>query len=99
MSSLHHQEEKEMTKLFHIKIQVKKTKIDALFDSRSQTNLIAVDMVSKIGLELHDHPSPYPLGWVNKDAKIKVTKQCKIKFDVCVHFIDEVELNVVPLYV
>jgi hypothetical protein len=30
LSILHHQEEKEMTKLFHIKIQVKKTKIDAL---------------------------------------------------------------------
>jgi hypothetical protein len=29
LSILHHQEEKEMTKLFHIKIQVKKTKIDA----------------------------------------------------------------------
>jgi hypothetical protein len=41
LSSLHHQEEKEMTKLFHIKIQVKKTKIDALFDSGSQANLIA----------------------------------------------------------
>jgi hypothetical protein len=35
LSILHHQEEKEMTKLFHIKIQVKKTKIDDLFDSSS----------------------------------------------------------------
>jgi hypothetical protein len=32
LSSLHPKEEKEMTKLFHIKIQVKKTKVDALFD-------------------------------------------------------------------
>lgn len=35
MSSLQQQEEKEMTKLFHVKIQVKKMKIDALFDSES----------------------------------------------------------------
>jgi hypothetical protein len=35
LSILHHQEDKEMTKLFHIKIQVKKTKIDALFNSSS----------------------------------------------------------------
>jgi hypothetical protein len=35
LSILHHREEKDMTKLFHIKIQVKKTKIDALFDSGS----------------------------------------------------------------
>ena len=32
LSSIQQDEEKEMTKLFHIKIQVKKTKIDALFD-------------------------------------------------------------------
>jgi hypothetical protein len=48
-------------------------------------------------LEVHDNPIPYPLGWVNKDAEIKVTKQCKIKFVVSVDFIDEVELDVVPL--
>ena len=37
------------------------------------------------------------MGWVNKDAKIKVTKQCKIKYFVSVDFIDEVELDAVPL--
>ena len=50
LSSLHHQEEKDMTKLFHIKIQVKKTNIDSLFDSHSQANIIVEDMVNKIGL-------------------------------------------------
>eukprot|EP00253_Pinus_taeda_P034565 PITA_34565 len=74
LSSLQQQEEKEMTKLFHVKIQVKKTKIDALFDSRSQGNLIATDLVKKLGLEVRDHPNPYPLGWVHKDAELKVTK-------------------------
>jgi hypothetical protein len=33
---------------------------------------------------------------VNKDEKIKVTKQCKIKFATSEKFIDEVELDVVP---
>jgi hypothetical protein len=41
LRSLHHQKVKEMTKLFHIKTQVKKTKIDALFDFGSQVNLVA----------------------------------------------------------
>jgi hypothetical protein len=39
MSNLHHMEEKAMTKLFHIKIQVKIIKVDALFDSDSHANL------------------------------------------------------------
>jgi len=45
-----------MTKLFHIKIQVKKTKIDTLFDSGSHANLIATNLVNKLGLEVYDHP-------------------------------------------
>jgi hypothetical protein len=51
-----------MTKLFHIKIQVKKIKIDALFDFGSHANIIAVDMVSNLGLEVCNHHSPYLLG-------------------------------------
>ena len=61
LSSLQQQEEKEMTKLFHIKIQVKKTKIDALFDSGSQENLIAAYLINNLVLEFHDHPNPYTL--------------------------------------
>ena len=86
-----------MTKLFHIKLQVEKTKIDALFDSGSQANLIVADLVKKLGLEVHDHPNPYPLGWVQKDAELKVTKQCKIRFVISADFIVEVDLDVVPL--
>jgi len=97
LSSLQQQEEKQMIKLFHVKIQVKKMKINALFDSGSQANLIAIDLVKKLGLEVHDHPNPYPLGWVHKDAELKVTKKCKIIFAISADFINEVDLDVVPL--
>jgi hypothetical protein len=73
LNSLYHQEEKEMTNLFHIKIQVKKTMIDSLFDSGSHDNILPIDLVSKLGLELHNHPILYLLGWVNKIVEIKVT--------------------------
>ena len=33
---------------------------------------------------------------VHKDAELKVTKQCKIRFSISVDFIGEVELDVVP---
>jgi hypothetical protein len=74
LSSLYPKEEKEMTELFHIKIQVKKTKVNALFDYSWQDNLIVEDIVDKLRLEVHDHPHMYPLGWVNKDAELRVTK-------------------------
>lgn len=97
MSSLQQQEKKEMTKLFHIKIQVKKMKVDALFDSISQENVIGTKLVKKLGLEVCDHPNTYPLGWVNKDAQLKVKKQCKIIFATNSDFVDEVYLDLVPL--
>jgi len=73
LSSLQQKEDKEDTTLFKLKIQVKKTKIDALFESRSQENFIALDMAKKLRLEVRDHPNPYPLGWVHKDAELKIT--------------------------
>jgi hypothetical protein len=36
LDRLHQKEEKEMMKLFHIKNQIKKNKVDALFNSDSQ---------------------------------------------------------------
>jgi hypothetical protein len=49
------------------------------------------------GLEVYDHHSSYPFGLENKDANVKVRKQCKIKFVVSVDFICEVELCIIPL--
>ena len=53
--------EKEMTKIFHLNIRVKKSKIDALFDFGSKENLIVKDLIQNIILEVHSHPIPYPL--------------------------------------
>jgi len=66
LSILHHKEYKDITKIFYINIHVKKTKVDSLFISSSQANLIEFDLVSNLRLEFHDHPIPYPLVWVNK---------------------------------
>jgi hypothetical protein len=80
-------------------LQVQETfkKVVALFDFGSQTKFIEDDLVNKLGLEVHDHPRPYPLGWVNNNENIKFTKQCKIKFTISVYFIDKVEVDVVLL--
>jgi hypothetical protein len=89
MRSLDHNEEKEMTKLLHIIIQVKKTKVDAIYDSCSEAKITVEDLVNNFGLEVGDHPSPYLLRWVNKDVELRVTKLCKIKFSFTTDFINE----------
>ena len=43
------------------------------------------------------HEKPYPLGWVTNDTQLQVTKKCVLKFAITDKFMDEVELDVVPL--
>jgi hypothetical protein len=89
--------EKERIELFHIRFISKHTKIDTLFDTRSQENLISEDRVKKLHLKTTPHPKPYPLGWICDNAKLHVTRRCKLIFSITANFIDEVELDVIPL--
>jgi hypothetical protein len=90
-------DQKKRSEIFHVRVIVKHTKVDTLFDSGSQVNLISEAIVKKLGLNTTPHKNPYPLGWVCEDAKLQVTKQCKIIFAITTKFFDEVELDVVPL--
>lgn len=73
-SNINHLNEDKRVELFHIKITSKHTKIDTLFDIGSEANLIFEDLVKKLGLETRNHPRPYPLGLLNKETQIDVTK-------------------------
>ena len=83
--------------LFNIRVVSKHTKIDTLFDSGSQVNLISEALVKKMGLEMKSQLKPYPLGWVCDKEKLNVTKKCRIRFSIASKLIDEVDYNVVPL--
>ena len=89
--------EQKRIELFHIRVIIKHTKVETLFDSGSQAHLISKSLVKKLGLETKPHLSPYPLGWVSDKEKLQVTKQCRAKFVIAYKLVDEVELDVVPL--
>ena len=86
-----------MSELFHIIVISEHTKIDTLFDNVSQENLISEEIVKKLQLETKLHINPYPLGWVCDNAQLQVTKQCRIRFSITSGFINEVDLDAVPL--
>eukprot|EP00253_Pinus_taeda_P032630 PITA_32630 len=75
-SNINPSNEDKRVELFNIRITSKHIKIDTMFDSGSQANLISEYLVKNMGLETWNHPRPYPLGWLNKSTQIKVTKQC-----------------------
>ena len=59
--------------------------------------MISEAIVKKLGLETKPHKKPYPLGWVCDKTKLQVMKQCKLHFSIGSKFVDEVELDIVPL--
>jgi hypothetical protein len=49
------------SKLFHIRVIMRHTKVDTLIDSGSQSNLISKEVVKQIGLNTQMHQNPYSL--------------------------------------
>jgi hypothetical protein len=88
---------KKKIEIFHIRVISKHTKIDTLFDTGSQANLISEDNVKKFHLETTPHPKPYHLGGICDNDKLHVTRRCKLRFSITTNFIDEVDLDVIPL--
>ena len=56
--------EETRIELFHVRVISKHTKIDTLFDSGYQDNLISNDLVKKLNIETILNPKPYPLGCI-----------------------------------
>lgn len=54
-------------------------------------------MVKKFNLQTVPHHKPYPLGWIINNANLQVTRKWLFRFSITEKFIDEVELDVVPL--
>ena len=67
-STIDEENERKRHELFHIRVISKHQKIDTLFDSGSQVNLISEAIVKKLGLATTPHKKPYPLGWLNGRA-------------------------------
>lgn len=89
--------ERKRIELFHIRVMINQTKVETLFDTGSQENLISESLVKKLGLETKPHPKPYPLGWIHDKEKLNVSKQCKVKFVIASKLVDVVKLDVIPL--
>jgi hypothetical protein len=85
------------SKLFHIRVIMKHTKIDTLIDSGSQSNLISEEVVKKLGLITKLHHKPYSLKWISNNHKLHITKQCTLRFAISSKFVDEVTCDVMPL--
>jgi hypothetical protein len=83
--------------LFHIRVIMRRTKVDTLIDNGSQSNLISEELVKQLGLKTQMHHNPYTLKWITNNHQMHITKHCTLKFAISSKFVDEVTCDVVPL--
>ena len=67
--------EESRIELFHVRVVSNHKKIDALFDSGSQVNLILEVLLKRLNLETIPHHKPYPLGLIVNNANLQVTRK------------------------
>jgi hypothetical protein len=85
------------SKLFHLRVIMRHTKVNTLIDSGSQSNLISEELVKQLGLKTQIQHKPYTLKWISNNHQLHITKQRTLKFEISSKFVDEVTCDVVPL--
>eukprot|EP00253_Pinus_taeda_P014423 PITA_14423 len=67
-----------------------------IIDSRSTDNLVATEMVEKLGLKRLKHPTPYKVSWLQKGHQLLVDEQCEVEFHIG-RYKDKVICDIMPM--
>eukprot|EP00253_Pinus_taeda_P003381 PITA_03381 len=67
-----------------------------IIDSGSTNNLVAVEMVEKLGLKKLKHPTPYKVSWLQKGHQLLVDEQCEVEFQIG-KYKDKILCDVMPM--
>eukprot|EP00253_Pinus_taeda_P004479 PITA_04479 len=67
-----------------------------IIDSGSTDNLVATEMVEKLGLKRLKHPTPYKVSWLQKGHQLLVDEQCELEFRIGKYH-DTVVCDVMPM--
>eukprot|EP00253_Pinus_taeda_P011166 PITA_11166 len=67
-----------------------------IIDSGSTDNLVAAEMVEKLGLKKLKHPTPYKVSWLQKGHQLLVDEQCEVEFQIG-KYKDKILCDVMPM--
>jgi hypothetical protein len=83
-------------RLFRTTCKTKGWKCKVIVDSGSTDNLVSNEMVEKLELETHRHPSPYKVSWLQKGHQVCVTNNAWFNFKMG-EYRDEILCDVIPM--
>eukprot|EP00253_Pinus_taeda_P029863 PITA_29863 len=67
-----------------------------IIDSGSMDNLVATEMVEKLGLKRLKHPTLYKVSWLQKGHQLLVDEQCEVEFHIGKYH-DTVVCDIMPM--
>ena len=67
-----------------------------IIDGGSCTNAASEVLVEKLCLQIHKHPKPYHLQWLNEEGELRVTRKGKIPIAIR-RYKDVIDCDVLPM--
>ncbi|XP_022857684.1 uncharacterized protein LOC111378688 [Olea europaea var. sylvestris] len=68
-----------------------------VIDSGSCENVVAEEVVKKLGLQTEKHPKPYKLAWLKRGNDVEVSQRARISFSIGPTYKDQVSCDVVEM--
>ncbi|XP_022866404.1 uncharacterized protein LOC111386181 [Olea europaea var. sylvestris] len=68
-----------------------------IIDSGSCENVLAEEIVKKLGLQTEKHPKPYKLAWLKRGNDVEVSQRARISFSIRPTYKDQVLCDVVEM--
>ena len=95
-------EDTQRHNIFRTRCRINQYVVNVIIDDGSSENIISRDIVSRIKLTPHKHPTPYKIGWIKAVGEVRVNEQCEVpismgKYKDTVLF-DIVDMDVCHIY-
>jgi hypothetical protein len=92
------EEPKDFECLFHSQMWVKSAPLNFIVDSKSQKNLISIEVIKRLNLSMTPHAQHYTIRWLRQGRHICIIQQCHLPYDIK-PFKNEVLCDISPIEV
>ncbi|TXG58043.1 hypothetical protein EZV62_015872 [Acer yangbiense] len=72
----------KQTNIFHTRVEHGGKALNVIINNGSLTNLVAKEVVERLGLPQETHPTPYKVNWINNSNSVLVQTRCLVKFSL-----------------
>ncbi|KAD6118682.1 hypothetical protein E3N88_09953 [Mikania micrantha] len=96
-SSQNRAESQQREAIFHTRCTISQKVCTVIIDGGSCANVASQTLISKLGLEIEPHPSPYVIQWLNQDKGLRVTHRVQVHLSIGKIYEDDVWCDVIPM--